>query len=105
MYNTEQVRQDQQHDAARRTLNVRPGFSRDSKAPRKPFVAKGHDAILKSLQDGEQLITITTMGDGTEWTGKMAARDKYTITIQLDSGIRKTFYKHAIESFEPVQVQ
>ena len=100
--NHEQIRQDQNADAQRRTLSTRPDFDRK---PRKFFVAKGHDAILKGLQDIGGIITITASGDGKEWTGKLIARDKYTITIQLDGGRSKTFYKHAIESFEPGQVQ
>lgn len=103
--NHEQVRHEQMQDAQRRTLHARPGFSRDSKPARKPFVAKGHDAILKAQQDVGGRIIVTTMGDGTEHVGKLIARDKYTITILTDGGASKTFYKHAIESFEPIPVQ
>lgn len=98
--NHEQVRQDQSQEFQRRTLSERPGFER--KSPRKSFVAKGHDAILKGVQDVGGRVIITTMGDGTEHIGKLVARDKYTITIFTDGGSSKTFYKHAIESFEPL---
>ena len=49
MSHNEQPRQDQ----SRRTLGVRPGF--ESRKPRKPFVAKGHDATLKDVQDNEAI--------------------------------------------------
>jgi sRNA-binding regulator protein Hfq len=29
----------------------------------------------------------------------MINRDRYTITVELDTGARRTVYKHAIESF------
>ncbi len=64
---------------------------------------KGHDAILKSVQDNRGAVIITTIGDGTEHGGILIARDKYTITIKTDSGGSKTFYKHAVQSFEPIQ--
>lgn len=100
--NHEQVRQDQMNDAARRTGGNNRDVRRLSPA-KKQFVAKGHDAILKSVQDNRGAIIITTIGDGTEHGGILIARDKYTITIKTDSGGSKTFYKHAIESFEPIQ--
>lgn len=74
-------------------------------AVKKPFVAKGHDAILKNTQDAGGTITITTIGDGSSVTGKLIARDKYTITVEIELGVRRTYYKHAIESFEPIKVQ
>lgn len=72
---------------------------------KKPFVAKGHDAILKHAQDVGGNLRIVTLSDGVVHIGKMVARDKFTITIEVDqlgSLVRRTFYKHAIESFEPV---
>lgn len=72
---------------------------------KKPFVAKGHDAILKGAQDAGGNLRIVTMNDGQEHVGKMIARDKFTITIEISEitgPVRRTFYKHAIESFEPV---
>lgn len=101
--NHEQVRREQANDAQRRTLSA--NGNRRPTTQKKPFVAKGHDAILKGVQDSEGFIIITTVGDGSEHVGKMIARDKYTITILTDAGRKKTLYKHAIESFEPVQVQ
>ena len=77
---------------------------------KKPFIAKGHDSILKEAQDAKGLLRVITMSDGQDHVGKMVARDKFTITleIEIDPGVegtakvRRTFYKHAIESFERV---
>jgi sRNA-binding regulator protein Hfq len=69
-------------------------------APRKPsMIAKGHDAILKSLQDRSATIEIYPMHCADPIIGKMINRDRYTITVELDTGARRTVYKHAIESF------
>lgn len=100
--NHDQIRQEQQREGQRRTLGVKPGFENRK---RRPFVAKGHDAILKEVQDNEGYLTVTKAGDGSEITGKLLARDKYTITLLTDAGRRITLYKHAVESFEPVELQ
>lgn len=67
---------------------------------RKPFVAKGHDAILKDLQDSKKDVLVAMLSGETE-TGKIVSRDKFTITVQKNNGTghRITIYKHAIESF------
>lgn len=62
------------------------------------FVAKGHDAILKSAQDAGEHIEIIAMS-GDVISGKILNRDKFTVTILEDSGKRRTVYKHGIESF------
>lgn len=96
--NQEQSRQILSTTGSRNASNLRPA--------KKPFVAKGHDAILKGIQDAHGSIIVTTSGDGTEHVGVLIARDKYTITVKKDDGSCKTFYKHAVESFEPMpQVQ
>ena len=100
MYNTEsQIRADQAAEAKRRTLSP-------NRPVKKQFVAKGHDAILKSIQDANGWVAIQTLhGDGPT-RGRLVARDKYTITIETAALERVTIYKHAIESFRPiVQVQ
>ena len=104
MFNQDQIRREQTNEGQRRSTLSTSG-SRGASSQKKPFVAKGHDAILKGIQDTQGRIIIVTVGDGTEHIGSMVARDKYTITIQTDTGSRKTFYKHAIESFEPIRVQ
>jgi sRNA-binding regulator protein Hfq len=69
---------------------------------RKAPVAKGHDAILKSMQDRGAIIEIFPVGYEGRIVGKMVNRDRYTITVELDGGQRRTVYKHAIESFAEV---
>lgn len=101
MFDVDQVRRDQQHEGKRRTLTLK-----DSSRPqKKPFVAKGHDAILKGVQDIGGFILVLTMNGEAPIRGKLIARDKFTITVELANGRRLTIYKHAIESFEPIQEQ
>lgn len=85
----------------RPTLGLPAGIERraSSVAPRKPMVAKGHDAILKGLQDRSAFIEIYPMCSDEPIIGKMINRDRYTITVELANGQRRTIYKHAIESF------
>lgn len=103
--NPDQVRADQHRDAQRRTLSPSAGrHPGKTMQKRKPFVPKGHDAILNEVQANEGYLTVTKMGDGSEITGKLIARDKYTITLLVDGTRRVTLYKHAVESFEPVEL-
>jgi RNA chaperone Hfq len=64
----------------------------------KPFIAKGHDAILKDLQDNKHTTSIALISGEVYKGVTILARDKYTVTIAAD-GQRVTIYKHAIESF------
>lgn len=72
-------------------------------APRKKFIAKGHDAQLMDAQFGNLETVITTMS-GSEFVGTIVKRDKFTITLRHCSetvalaGQDEIFYKHAIES-------
>lgn len=102
--NHDQIRIDQNNEASRKdsTLRVKPGFTRKPTTTKKPFVAKGHDAILKSIQDDGADIEVNMISDGTSITGKLLARDRYTITVLDKHGVCRTLYKHAIESFAPV---
>lgn len=108
------LRSEQIAEGKRRTLSVRPSFDKPNGGggarpgydrPKRPFVAKGHDAILKEVQDNGGYLAVTLMSDGSTVSGQLVARDKFTITVLTEEGRRRTFYKHAIESFEPVQVQ
>lgn len=65
---------------------------------KRPFIAKGHDAILKRLQDDKAQIEITAIS-GALYVGQVTNRDKYTITIEAQGGGRYTVYKHSIEAF------
>lgn len=67
------------------------------------FVAKGHDAILKVGQDAGSSIQLTFMGSSEIIIGTLVNRDKFTITIEFESGNRETFYKHAIKSFKVIK--
>lgn len=66
-----------------------------------PHVAKGHDAILKNLQDRGAVINIQTISNEL-YVGTLVNRDRYTITIRRTierQSTDYTIYKHAIESF------
>ena len=109
----EQIRNDQRQEGrTRSTLTVRPGYNHNRgnegkgghSAAKKPFVAKGHDLILKNIQEDESAtIIVTLLGDGAEVIGRLIARDKFTITVLTNDGRRRTIYKHAIEGFEPIE--
>lgn len=82
-------------------LHPRPGFRRDSRqggpGGQKP-TPKGHDAVLKALQDSGRECTIVLASSGNKVVGKIVGRDKFTITL-LVSGVRRVIYKHAVEEF------
>lgn len=73
-----------------------------SPAPKRPFVAKGHDAQLMEAQHDGLQTTIVTVSGG-EYVGIIVKRDKFTITLRHDNGAHaeagqdEIFYKHAIE--------
>lgn len=94
--NHENVRRDLATEHQRRILSP----SRPT-ATKKPFVAKGHDAILKGMQDSGEEINVIMISSEIPLIGKLVARDKFTITVLTNSGWRRTIYKHAIESFGP----
>lgn len=101
----EQIRRDQAAEGRRR-LTVRPGYSSGQGTPsgtsaRRPFTPKGHDAILKRLQDGRDDVEVI-LTSGSSLVGKVVARDKFTITVD-ESGTPWTIYKHAIARFAPVK--
>lgn len=88
------------HIGERRSI---PASGDRREAPRKPsMIAKGHDAILKAFQDRSATVEIYPMHCADPIVGKMINRDRYTITVELESGKRRTVYKHAIESFGEV---
>jgi sRNA-binding regulator protein Hfq len=80
-------------------LHPRPGFRREERRPSGPKIGpKGHDAVLKALQDSGRLCTIVKASSGDKVVGKIVGRDKFTITLLVD-GVRRVIYKHAIEEF------
>lgn len=67
--------------------------------PNQTFKAKGHDAVLQRLQDNRSPVTVRTV-TGQSHGGTIAARDRYTISLQLpNGGKRVVLFKSAIESF------
>lgn len=74
-------------------------------AQKKPFIAKGHDSILKTMQDCGEQVSVVLLSTDVPVVGRLVARDKYTITVLGDTFGRRTFYKHAIESFGFVTTQ
>ena len=87
------------------TPRPRPDFqAAASDAPRKRFVAKGHDAQLQDAQMNGLPVRITCLS-GIMVKGLIIRRDKYTVTLQheatcdsAEQGDQEIFYKHAIES-------
>lgn len=92
------IRMDQVREGHQRTLSAKPGYSATGK---KPFVAKGHDAILKRIQDNGGDIEIWCLDSEESILGRLVARDKYTITVAVQGG-NTTVYKHAIKRFSAI---
>ena len=73
----------------------------DRPAPRK-FVAKGHDSQLQEAQHNKFPVEVLTINGEEIIRGVISRRDKYTITVKLESGRDAgkdlIIYKHAIES-------
>lgn len=76
-------------------------MARGPDAERKRFVAKGHDSQLQEAQYDKSPVEIVTLAGETH-SGKITRRDRYTITLALESGINSgrslMLFKHAIES-------
>lgn len=86
-----------------RPMRVENNRGRPNPGPaRKPATAKGHDAVLKSIQDDGREICIT-MQSGEKIVGTVVARDKFTISVRVPSSLCGflvwVVYKHAMESF------
>ena len=86
------VRADQERFARRVTVGD---------APKKKFVAKGHDAQLQEAQQSGSPVTILLNNIDGELFGSIIRRDRYTITVRhTQVGDTTTtdsiIYKHAI---------
>lgn len=82
----------------------------ETSAPRKG--GKGHETVLAALREKGKLVSIVSLA-GDLFVGKIVANDLYTITLKVEkvipagqinsaleqTGVRRIFYKHAIESF------
>lgn len=64
--------------------------------------AKGHEKILASCKRNCLKMRLILM-NGNEFFGEITQFDRWTITLKDDYGNRRTYYKHAIESFEAVK--
>lgn len=84
--------------------NVVPHPSRphDAAAPRKKFIAKGHDSQLQEAQFAKLTVVVQPISDpDTFYQGQIIRRDKYTVTILNPlTGNESIIYKHAIESIQ-----
>jgi hypothetical protein len=96
------------HRVEAHPASVRPfSFTKpDTPRPTARVIPKGHDVILKAMQDNAQIATIITSGGGDAYVGTITGRDKYTITLMTDhpdptatKKIRRVFFKSAIEQF------
>jgi sRNA-binding regulator protein Hfq len=74
-----------------------PSFS----SPSKEFKAKGHDAVLKAVQDRKTACVFKTT-DGESVRGQIIARDRYTISVLVEGELdARIYYKHSIAYFQP----
>lgn len=62
------------------------------------YKAKGHDAVLQRLQEQGSEVEVRTNG-GEVYVGKLVARDRFTMSVQLPAGKRAVIYKSAVEAF------
>jgi hypothetical protein len=95
------------HRVEANPASVRPFSFTKPDTPRTTarVIPKGHDVILKAMQDNAQIATIVASSDGEVYVGVITGRDKYTITLQTEhpsdksKKIRRVFFKSAIEQF------
>lgn len=87
------------------------GYGNADSAPRKKFVAKGHDSQLQEAQHNKFPVEVNML-DGGVVRGTVSRRDKYTITVNMTAGGPNQgkdlmIFKHAIESvlIDRVQLQ
>jgi len=67
----------------------------------KPFVAKGHDAVLKACQERKAQVSIKT-AQGEMMVGTIMARDRYTISVMVNGETdARIIYKSHIVYFQP----
>lgn len=73
----------------------------ESGSSRPEFKAKGHDAVLKAVQDKGVPCKIKVLHE-PEVTGKVIARDRYTISVMVDGEHdARIYYKQQIVFFQP----
>lgn len=78
----------------------RPDFNNDGKTE---FKAKGHDAVLKAVQERGTPCRVKVPDDDAV-EGKVIARDRYTISVLVDGeSDARIFYKAHIVYFQPMR--
>lgn len=77
---------------------IPPRFNKKPAAPKKP---QGHEAFLKVLEASKAEVDLVTTA-GETFTGIVKHSDKFTISLKLPNRGTIVFFKHAIESFEPL---
>lgn len=102
----QQIREGQ----TRTTLHTKPGsrppFER-AKSRTRGGAPKGHDAILKDLQQRAATVEVFLnyeLNDKYEAVGTIIASDKFTISLKVGSRVF-VLYKHALQGFAEVAVQ
>ena len=97
--NSEDIRRDQQRQGRafsnREEGSPRPRGKSSGKKP------QGHEAHLKMLEASKAVIRITLL-DGSDVTGVVRHSDSYTISIKPEGKGTIVYFKHGIESFEPL---
>lgn len=96
----DQIRQQQNREGQRRVQ----GGAGQFKPNAGKHIPKGHDAILKRLQDEKCLVEVLMLDRDDPIVGVIVGRDKFTITVAYD-GYEECIYKHAIASFKRKKVQ
>lgn len=80
---------------------MNPHTQNPTDAPKKKFVATGHDRQLQDAQYGHNEVEVAlTTGDFL--VGRVIRRCRYTITIVTDSNEEFIIFKHAIATIKVV---
>jgi sRNA-binding regulator protein Hfq len=81
------------------------GDSKPLKSRHEPL--KGHEAYLDALRASGASVELWTVSCTGPLVGKIKSADKFTISLLVDGGSydgrTMVFFKHAIESFSPVE--
>jgi hypothetical protein len=110
-YGRSTLRTSSEYQTSRPVSTATRPYDRSASTQRAPMQrtgSKGHDVILKAMQESGQHATLIT-ADGAKFEGVITGRDKFTITLRTKhpdveraargETIRRVFYKSAIEQF------
>jgi sRNA-binding regulator protein Hfq len=59
----------------------------------------GHETVLRAIQKDGRAIHIQLLDDATVLSGKLIARDKFTLSVECTNGVVMVLFKHAIRCF------